>query len=163
MFVRLDTVRRIVSAAREDASLWVTAMWSLTAYAFLLRVPSERLPISIGIGDIMYGQAQHRQAIVHVLEDEIVLCLKRRKNKPLGSRLCARCWCSQCKDTCPVHVLGPWLASLAAEEQPFAAISPAKALQDLRRVLSCLGIADAALFRTHDLRRGHAQDLLLFP
>jgi len=34
-----------------------------------------------------------------------------------------------------------------------------KPLGDLRALLKCLGIADAMKYRTHDLRRGHTQDI----
>ena len=38
--------------------------------------------------------------------DQTVLCLRRRKNRPLGQKLVRKCWCSSCPITCPVHVLG---------------------------------------------------------
>ena len=42
-----------------------------------------------------YGPAQQHQAELHVLDDRIVLCLKTRKNRPLGARLvCAPYVCT---------------------------------------------------------------------
>ena len=43
--------------------------------------------------------------------------------------------------------------------KPFAGISPGKAIADLRALLARLSVKDASLYRTHDLRRGHARDL----
>ncbi len=44
--------------------------------------------------------------------------------------------------------------------RPFAAINKARALADLRAMLKAIGVAEAECFRTHDVRRGHAEDLL---
>jgi hypothetical protein len=43
--------------------------------------------------------------------------------------------------------------------QPFAHIGASKALQALRELLAELHIPNAAVLRTHDFRRGHAEDL----
>jgi len=44
--------------------------------------------------------------------------------------------------------------------EPFATFSPAQALRHLRTMLLKMGVAQAKMYRTHDLRRGHAQDLV---
>ena len=62
--------------------------------------------------------------------------------------------------TCPVHVLGPWFLQLCVGETPFAGFSAASVLSVLRSTLGELGISDAGAHRTHDFRRGHAQDLV---
>ena len=56
---------------------------------FYLRLPSEALPAVAGKGD--------HQSSVFMEGDTIVLVLKRRKNKPGGSRLVRTCWCSESK------------------------------------------------------------------
>ena len=62
-------------------------MLYLLAYAFLLRLPSEALPAAVGRGG---GQSSlYREG------DNLVLELKRRKNKPCGSKLVRSCWCKQ--------------------------------------------------------------------
>ena len=63
------------------------------AYAFMLRLPSEALPIVVGPSD--------DAASFFKEGDTVVLELKRRKNKPRGSRLVRKCWCS----TSPVCAL----------------------------------------------------------
>ena len=114
-----------------------------------------------------------------------VLCLKlgRRKNKPEGSLLKRTCWsaiaglwsialllcvehsslcCVRCKEnpfTCPVHIAWPYFEKLEPGQAAFSGIRPAKALGQLREMLDRLGSADAAIYRTHDLRRGHALDI----
>ena len=69
------------------------------------------------------------------------------------------CCCARHADTCPVHRLGPWVAGLQPASKPFAAITGAKALSELRRRLGVLGIQNAENYVLHDIRRGHAQDL----
>ena len=58
----------------------------LLTYVFLLRLPSEALPVVAGQGD--------EQACLFREGQTVVLELKRRKNKPAGSRLVRTCWCS---------------------------------------------------------------------
>ena len=58
----------------------------LLTYVFLLRLPSEALPVVAGQGD--------EQACFFREGQTVVLELKRRKNKSAGSRLVRTCWCS---------------------------------------------------------------------
>ena len=53
-----------------------------------------------------------------------------------------------------------FFASLSPGDKPFENISPAEALQFLRVFLCRLHVKNAGRYRTHDLRRGHAQDLV---
>jgi len=58
-----------------------------------------------------------------------------------------------------VHVLGAYFLSLPDGAVPFVCTSPSGALELLRRMLLHLNIPEASQYRTHDLRRGHAEDL----
>ena len=127
------------------------SMLFLSAYVFLLRVPSEALPLT----------AHEGSSCLSLEEGQVILLLKRRKNKPSGSRLTRTCWCSRSTSTCPVHVLGPFVASLACGQGLFSGITPQHALSSLRQWLVELGAPRAREFRTHDFRRGHAKDLQL--
>ena len=86
MFIRLDVIRAMLALVLVEPVWVLTAMWCLTAYTFLLRVPSECLTITIGGGS--EDDCQHSSLLGH--DDCIVLVLKSRKNKPQGSRL-TRC------------------------------------------------------------------------
>ena len=41
----------------------------------------------------------------------------------------------------------------------FSGVTCRRANEDLRRLLGHIGTVDSHLYRTHDLRRGHAQDI----
>lgn len=58
-----------------------------------------------------------------------------------------------------MHTVWPYFADMAVGHRPFAHISPGGALGTLRRCLVELGVQGARKYRTHDLRRGHADDL----
>ena len=58
-----------------------------------------------------------------------------------------------------MHILGPWIGAAPPGSQLFADISTEKAIGTLRIMLAAVGVKKAASFRTHDLRRGHAEDL----
>ena len=153
-FLRLTDINDLLTLS-NGISLWLPlAMLFLTSYVFLLRVPSEGLPITVGGNGVCAGQA-----VIYLEGDELVLQLKSRKNRPQGSTLRRGCWCRQCKATCPVHVLGAWVKTLRLGQRAFAGISAASALADLRRWLHMLEVPEAEKYRLHDFRRGHARDL----
>ena len=60
---------------------------------------------------------------------------------------------------CPVHTAWPYFEQLGDGSKPFDGISAAKALSTLRDYLQRLGVPESHSYRTHDLRRGHADDL----
>ena len=91
--------------------------------------------------------------------DSLVLKLQRRKNKSGGSRLVRGCWCTECKLTCPLHVLGPLVDQRGSGKNLFPGITAASALTMLREMLEVVGAQEARSYRTHDSRRGHAKDL----
>ena len=149
----------LVSAPAPDVDVF--SMLFLLSYVFLLRVPSEALPVvssSIGVGDGLLTNDEHSRLACD--GKTLTLVLAQRKNKPFGSRLERSCWCRKCKLTCPVHVLGRWINSLPHASKPFARISPKRATDELRRRLQAQGCADAAAHVLKNFRRGHALDLL---
>ena len=158
LFLGLDRVRDIMSVAYMETSPQAAkqlAMLYLTAYIFLLRVPSEALPIVRSDG----GRIDGKQASLSCTVDSLVLVLDRRKNRLHGSTLVRKCWCAQCSTTCPVHVLGAYMEGCLVGEPLFGEISASYALDSLRTLLAVLDVPDAHLYRTHDFRRGHARDL----
>ena len=94
--------------------------------------------------------------------------------QPIGAKLLVpagkgECFCLQLKhktfgigpqETCPVHVIGPFLDGVAHGSKVFGCVTAANALSTLRFILVQMGVEHAADYRTHDLRRGHAQDLV---
>ena len=97
-------------------------------------------------------------------------------NRPEGSKLVRTCWCSQCKKTCPVYVLGAFFRycfryclahvacycasrSIEPDRPAFPFITASAANASLRAVLKAIGVEDSQNYRSHDLRRGHAQDM----
>lgn len=143
-------VEKLLELAERQPVYEKHAMLYLCAYSFLLRLPSEALPIVAETGG---GCTLRREG------SELVLHLRRRKNRPAGSTLRRRCWCTQSRISCPVHRLGPWLDRVPRGKPLFPGISVSQAVSKLREMLWLIGVADSASYRTHDLRRGHAKDL----
>ena len=86
----------------EDVTHSAMAMLFLVTYVFLLRLPSEALPIEVG-----RVPGKQQQAVLEMDDGKLILTLMRRKNRPAGSKLERTCWCKESCRTCPVHVLGP--------------------------------------------------------
>ena len=159
MFIGIDILKKMMAMMGDNPTYRTrcSAMGFLTTYVFMLRMPSECLPIRVSTGK---QDEQVHQAVISISANELTLRLKRRKNKEGGSVLMRKCWCNSCKITCPVHVLGPFLLACGPGAQPFAMHDARSALQTLRGWLRVLKIEQAANYRTHDLRRGHARDMV---
>ena len=137
------------------------AMSYLTAYCFLLRVPSEGLPLITG-GRPLEPLDQHQHSAIAMVGDDLILSLKRRKNMPNGAVLRRRCTCDKSKLLCPVHVLGVWLAQFAGTADgcaPFSKFSAGFANSELKRRVAIAGCQGAQQYTLHAFRRGHAQDI----
>ena len=154
MFIKKTMLMQIMDLARSEG-YQSEAMLYLATYTFLLRVPSEALPMVCGGRGVIHGQ----HSVLFLGINCIYLKLATRKNRPAGSLLKRSCWCAKCAATCPVHVLGKYLDEFAIGNRLFAGFSPGLVLSRLRRRLGQLGVADASSYRAHDFRRGHAQDL----
>ena len=74
MFICHDLVRRIVALADEQsATEWPLAMLFLATYVFLLRLPSEALPMTV----VNVGCAQGKQSVISLEGEEVCLRLGR--------------------------------------------------------------------------------------
>ena len=155
MWIRRERIEAMLCWAELHTEYLQYAYLFLLAYVFLLRLPSEALPV---VSASVEGQVTS-QSVITVTETEIVLNLKRRKNKSCGSRLIRRCWCKQSTRTCPIHVLGKFVQTSPHGSELFSGVTAAGALSALRFMLKSLGVAGHESYRTHDLRRGHALDL----
>ena len=87
MFVRMDVMQRLAMLMATRPTWKTTYMWILTAYVFMLRVPSECLPISVSQGFVSTGQEMLSGCVIAVFEKSIELKLATRKNRPKGSHL----------------------------------------------------------------------------
>ncbi|CAK0889687.1 unnamed protein product, partial [Prorocentrum cordatum] len=137
LFIRKSAVAALVELGARRPEWLRASMLFLFAYTFLLRVPSEALP-AVRVADA--GDAPPFQAALVLGKSELTLLLRRRKNRPQGSRLSRKCWCSSCRATCPVHTLGPWVARCGLGRGLFGGISAAAALRTLREMLAALGV-----------------------
>ena len=150
-FINLPLLERLVEVAALFAFPY-RFLW-IIAYAFLLRVPSEALPLHAGD---LTPQCEHTAGLFF-RNGEMHLRLRRRKNRPHGSLLVRGCWCSRSPSTCPVHAVESWLAGLRPGDPLFPGLSAAEALRVLRGLLDFLNVERASEYRTHDFRRGHAE------
>ena len=83
--------------------------------------------------------------------------LSSRKNVPEGSLLKRKCWCDAAQSLlCPVHVIWNYIAKFEVGMQVFAGISPGRTIGTLRHYI---GLPEANLYRCHDIRRGHGDDM----
>jgi hypothetical protein len=154
MFIQRTMVRNMCLSVERGLLSFDMAMLWLTAYVFLLRVPSEALPLVRGTQEDL----GHQCTVFLDSDGCVCLRLRRRKNRPGGSLLRRKCACTACPRICPVHVL--WLqffAKLPLGAQPWIAVSADNARKKLRTTLGRLGVASPDLYGTHDFRRGHAK------
>ena len=153
-----DVLVRLLILAADRPELNELAMIFLASYAFLLRVPSECLPMAAH-----EAPCNSEVPVFCIRGGEAVLRLPFRKNRLFPTETVRSCWCKSCKSTCPVHVFGAFMRGLPAGARPFALFNPGQTLLALRELLCELGIEHAMLHRLHDFRRGHAEDLRRLP
>ena len=150
----MATLQSLVPMVIEKPQLRDIMMLYVAAYVFLLRVPSEGLPMAA------HASPEGKEVpIFSIQNSEAVLWFPFRKNKLYPSQLVRPCWCRCCPLTCPVHALGRYMQQWPRGSQPFAHIPKAQALLALRELLSEIGVPDVAEYGTKGFRRGHAEDL----
>lgn len=150
---------RLMTCAVNEEDI-VSAMLYCTAYVFLLRVPSEGLPLIKVSAETAAHQSWHDKARIFVSGSQLVIKLPTRKNALAGSTLARSCWCARCKDTCPNHRLGVWVRDMPDGTMLFSGISQQGVNQALRRRVRSCGVPDAASFSSKVFRRGHARDMV---
>ena len=137
------------------------AMLWLVSYVFLLRVPSEGLPMR-KMRPSDEGAAEE-QSIVWREGEDVCLRLRTRKNRRQGSGVLRRkCTCAGGKMTCIVHAFWDgWMSFLPEGEAPWNGYSPHFVIGRLRADLAKLAptVTEPEKYGTHDFRRGHAEDL----
>ena len=153
MLIRLNMVGKIIELARSRPAVMDLAMLCLAGYTFLLRVPSEGIPIAAHRG------ASATAHVFRIHDESVELWLHRRWNRLHPSSIFRKCWSKADKTTCPVHVLGEYFKGLAEGVQPFGSMSGASVLEGLRGMLQLIEVPSAMSYRTQDLRRGHAEEM----
>ena len=61
---------------------------------------------------------------------------------------------------CPIHAVWEYCKTFSIGQQIFPGVKAKHAISKLRQVLQGLDVENASMYRTHDLRRGHADDLV---
>ena len=146
-------LKNMIRATEKGMETYAFAMLCLLSYLFLLRVPSEALPVVRCCKDSDVGE----QSRLWMDGDELCLQLRRRKNKLKGSLLRRKCHCAASRSTCPIHVLWKFFVSLPVGSKPFVEFTASGALCRLRALLVKIGIAGVDKFNTKAFRRGHAE------
>ena len=157
MFIREALLAKLLKHLAHQPSGGALRMLLLTAYIFLLRLPSEALPIHVARASDP-PKADEPKSCLRFDDNSISLTLLWRKNRAVPITMTRTCWCARCKATCPVHTLGKFCSEIGSG-QPFAHFRPDVVLTALRAALQELGVSQHHAYRTHDLRRGHAQDM----
>lgn len=129
----------------------------LLAWQFLLRGPSEAVPIEWGSEQELYSLPPGRHSAIWVNADGATsLRLKRRKNRPQGSLLRRPCLCPAAPAVmCPGHRL---LASSSGWQpgQRLCLLTPSQLLTKLHRLLAMLLVAAPERYRWKGFRAGKA-------
>jgi len=157
-WVDMGTLQQLLALVIDKPQLKDLLSLFLASYVFLLRLPSEGLPLAAHSAPPRLPD-EKPVPILSVTEESVSIWFPFRKNRIWPSTQVRRCWCSKCRLTCPVHMLGGFFQNLAPGTQPFKHIGSAQALLALRELLAELQVPQAPMHRTHDFRRGHAEDM----
>ena len=153
-FIQQDVLAGMVLHSIDKPEWREFVMLCLISYVFLLRVPSECLPVAFhdGHDDVVCTVLRLRGAVLE-------MTFPRRKNRCEPTVQTRGCWCKQCPVTCPVHVIGEYLQEFPSGARPFLQWRPDMVLKELRALLVVVEVVDAQGYVAHDLRRAHAEDI----
>ena len=131
------TLLRNMMDRDNDQAHW--ALW-LVSYLWLLRVPSEALPLTVCDGEPPCGILQ---AAIWRDSDQICIKLKSRKNLQGGSGIIRRCCtCPRAPMLCPVHRLWEgYLVDVPLGTRPWKGTSASMALRWIRDALRLLSVS----------------------
>ena len=155
-------VMKIVKLARDlgDMEFSWLACWS---YHFLLRVPSEAVPLEVGQPSDAQGKLPlNRHSALWMEDERVYLKLQRRKHRPGGSLLIRHCQCSVADSDewfCPVHCCS--LRYAAQGTQILPEMTATKAVKKLRRYLGMLSAPAADQATLKVFRASKATNLCL--
>ena len=159
MAIRMAVLEKLISLATIEGDPQSVLLY-LISYCFMLRVPSEALPLEVGArNSALMALGPGRHSCLALCGETMVLRLARRKNKPHGTVLTRKCWCSSSTLTCPVHAVGQIISSMPSNLKVFEGLSAQAVRYTLRDRVRKLGLCDSQNYNTHDFRRGHARDL----
>ena len=139
LFIQRAMMRNMILSVEQNIETQSFAMLWLAAYIFLLRLPSEALPMVRGDGGPMVGE----QSTLYLDSGgRLCLALRRRKNRQGGSLLRRTCACAACPSVCPVHALwGQFFSLLPIGTKPWSQVSADRARRQLRSTLERLQVA----------------------
>ena len=157
MHIQKSMLRNMLLAVDLGAETRSFAMLWLTAYIFLLRLPSEALPMEKGDG---YASVDTKSVLHLKDENTVCLTLASRKNRQQCTIIERTCTCEKLPTLCPVHTLWhEFFAEFAVGTKPWGDLSAAAVRKHLRDTLKKLRVPEPESYGTHDFRRGHAKDL----
>lgn len=118
----------LLGDARLRSPLWQEALFMLflAACVFMLRVPSEGLPVvcvspsRLEAIKRVKGMCRGQPPVACVTDTHGEWFMWRRKDINRPTCLKRACWCTTCERTCPVHVLGGVLKTQHEGARPFA-------------------------------------------
>ena len=142
-------VRSMIKAAMEEGA-WETACLMALARQFLLRVPSEGIPL----------QWDGTHSKIDLTDSQATITLMRRKHRATPTSMTRECCCASSGRTlCAVH----WLlqAKLQGGDRPNVVVmSKTRFAKDVKHFAMKAGIPEWQNLGTHAFRRGMAQDIL---
>ena len=143
------------------------------SWTFLLRIPSEALPLRRQRAgqDLESDERLEARAVIGLVDNKLIIKLNRRKHMASGSRMIRVCVCEDyAQDSlelrapqlyCPVCHLWPAICRSTPVGQPlFPSWTGKLVLTELRSVAHASGWTQAAKLGTHSVRRGAARAIL---
>ena len=141
----------MIKCAVEAGDQEVATIYA-TSRLFMLRVPSECLPLQLA--------GEHSE--VHIGTNDISLTLFRRKNCSGPTVIHRRCVCAtEGRTLCAVCALKLWIDRFRGQHPAkLFRVSAKSFVKYMRRDAARCGLTGAALLGSHAWRRGMAQDIV---
>jgi hypothetical protein len=153
--IPIEQLLDLVRVAQYEGN-WYSGPLYVLSYWFLLRVPSEGLPLVMSKSS---GDPPQHSKQIRFKGNEVTLAFGRRKNLENPSYWTRSCKCSVSAEICPVHVLAAFTAKMAEGTALFPRLTKDAFNTTLRRRAFAIQMAEAGKVSSKAFRRGHSRDL----
>ena len=153
--IHLEQLRDLVRLAEHEGDHYSGPLY-LLSYWFLLRVPSEGLPLVLSVS---HASPPPHSKLIIVSADTTCLVFGRRKNDDAPSTWTRSCKCNLSPELCPVHTLAKFTARLVPGNPLFPRLTKEAFNRTLKRRAHTIGLAGAEKASSKAFRRGHSRDL----
>ena len=156
--ITFELLKRLVHCTLDELDSRSAALY-VVSYWYLLRVPSEGLPLRLGAVGVDCRRRSEKEIVIE--HECATIFFRRRKNREQPTKAARPHTCKMGLELCPVCTVESMvdIEGTGEDGHLFGGITAKHFNAELKRRLAKAGVVDANLYTSKGFRRGHAQDI----